>query len=104
MNFKDLLKEDQKVFFNAEEMADELTINGIEITGILDEDKFNPSKNDQYGVYIENKILNISTNDWEKLGSPAFGHTLNFNECNYKIKDFSDKLGVVELKLEGNRT
>lgn len=104
MTFKEMVEEDINVFLNLEEFAEKLQVNNIEVVGILSDDKFIPSKYDQYGTFIENKVLILSKKDWEKLGSPSFGYTLNFNECSYKIKGLSDKVGVIELKLEGNRT
>lgn len=104
MSLKTMLEEDLAVFFDAEELADKLVINNVEVVGLLSDNKLIPSKYDQYGTFIENKVLILSKKDWEKLGSPSFGYTLNFNECSYKIKGLSDKVGVIELKLEGNRT
>ena len=45
MTFKESMKEDLDVLFNAEEMADIININGSEITCFLYENKKNPSKN-----------------------------------------------------------
>lgn len=104
MSFKDMLEEDLEVFFDADTLADKLLINNIEVIGFLSENKFIPSNYDQYGTFIENKVLILSKKDWEKLEKPSFGNTLNLNDCNYKVKGLSDKVGVIELKLEGNRT
>lgn len=104
MNFKEMVEEDTNVFLNLEEFAETLTINNVEVVGILSEDKFNPSKNDQYGTFIENKVLIISKADFEKLERPSFGYTLSLNNCNYSVRGVSDRSGTFELKLEGNRT
>lgn len=104
MSFKEMLEGDLAVFFDADTLADKLIINDIEVIGILSEDKFNPSKNDSYGVFTAYKKLALSSKDWEKLKSPSFGYTLNFDNCNYKVRGLNDKAGVIELRLEGDLT
>lgn len=108
MSFKTMLEEDLVVFFEAEELAEKIVVQGIngeaEITGFLTENKKYPSKSDQYGVFTEKKILTMKKADWQELGSPSFGYTLHVNEENYLVKEVNYKNGVVSLNLEGVRS
>lgn len=104
MSFKEQLEKDLIVFFDAEALADKLVVNDIEVTGILSENKFNASKNDQYGVFVEKKTLTLTKEDWEILQSPSYGYTLNINAENYIVKEVNYKSGVIRLNVEGMRT
>lgn len=75
-----MLEEDLAVFFDAEELAETITVEGVELVGFLTENKKTPSKSDQYGVFIEKKVLSIKKENWQELGSPSFGYTLHVNE------------------------
>ena len=99
-----MLEEDLAVFFDAEELAETITVEGVELVGFLAENKKTPSKSDQYGVFIEKKVLSIKKEDWDELGSPSYGNTLNINGENFEIKEINDKCGVIKMEIEGNRT
>lgn len=103
MNFKDLLKEDQKVFFNAEEMGDTLKVEGQNIVCFLDDDKFEKNNN-EFGSFKENKILIIQESDYELIGKPQINEEIKIGISKFKIKSVQLKKGVIELKLEGNRS
>ena len=104
MSFKTMLEEDLVVFFDAEELAETITVEGVELVGFLTENKKTPSKSDQYGVFTEKKVLSIKKENWQELGSPSFGYTLHVNEENYLVKEVNYKNGVVSLNLEGVRS
>lgn len=103
MNFKEQLKEDQKVFFNAEEMADELIISGIEIIGILDDNKFSKNNN-EFGAFIESKNLSIKESDYTLLNKPKLNDELRINAKRYVIKNIDFLKGIVKIRLEGNKS
>lgn len=104
MTFREQLNEDLNVLLNAEEMADVLDIGGQPITGVLSEDKYSKGKYDQYGAYIETKILSLKKEDWEKIYSPVQRSVLNINNINYEVIEKTENFGLIKLKLEGNRT
>lgn len=97
------MKEDLDVLFNAEEMADIININGSEITCFLYENKKNPSKNDQFGVYKVKKVLLLKNEDYELLNSPSYGYVINIDNVNFTVKEVDNQGSVIKLSLEGEK-
>lgn len=103
MNFKDRLKGDLNVFFDADNLADKLKINGIDIVAILSEDKF-AKNNNEFGSFIESKNLSIKESDYTLLNKPKLNDELRINAKRYVIKNIDFLKGIVKIRLEGNKS
>jgi len=102
--FKECLAEDiSAVFFNDIEFAEKVTINGYEMTVILNEvDENKPKGEYDYGYtnHIEaNKIITLKSPDYEILGRPSQGERLDLNEEPLEILNINTGDGVVDIKV-----
>ena len=103
MNFKDLLKEDQKVFFNAEEMGEPHKVEEQNIICFLEDDNYS-KKNENFGNFTENKILIVKESDYELINSPKFNSEIIIDDKVYNISNVKFNKGVVELKLSSENS
>ena len=105
MNFKERLEGDLTVFFDADILADKISVEGIELTGFFKDDKFENKKENDYGSRTEKKILVLKESDLVKVPSIRYRAQLIINEELYTVyMPLNYKKGVVEIKVEGNRS
>ena len=105
MSFKTMLEEDLAVFFDAEELAETITVDGVELAGFLKDDIFENKKESDYGQRTEKKILILKESDLISVPSIKYRAQLIINDELYTVyKPIDYKKGVVEIKIEGNRS
>lgn len=103
MNFREMVEEDTNIFLNLEEFAEKLKINNIDVVGIFSDDKL-AKNNNEFGAFIESKLLSMKESDFNLLGNPKVNDELRINGKRYLIKSVNNRLGVTELRLEANKS
>ena len=100
MTFREQLNEDLNVLMNAEEMADRVTVEGVEITCIFIDDRF-AKVNKNFEDYSINKKIIFSEIDYAKINSPSFDSEILVENKVYRITNLKINFGTVELSLSG---
>lgn len=106
-SFKDIVQADQKrVFLNLEEFGDKHTIDGKEMTVILDNNEM-LEREKRYkvhddGLFIKQVLIYVSEEDFGPL--PAFGRLLKLDNKLYRITDAINEDGIYSISLEANKS
>ncbi|MGL5122796.1 MAG: hypothetical protein ACRC6K_01320 [Fusobacteriaceae bacterium] len=111
MSFKDLLEKDLKnVFYNTNEFADKIILDGEEYIGIISEIDFNDKylyKEATTGLITQGLILSIQKSEFfkdEEIIPVDFeisaGTTLKLNNKKYTVIKFIDKDVDYDIHLE----
>ena len=101
--FKTLVKTDMKIFFNENELAETVLIEGKEYLGILSEVTFDSKymylKNIS-GLHQKGVVLSIKTEDFPKGFEFESGDTLKMNKLKYSVIKALNKINLYEIHLE----
>lgn len=107
MDFKEILKNDVKnVFLNLSEFAETHTLNGKEVTAVIDDDlldgeisvKFHGQVGQQgAGLYNGGIALYVSTADF---GKPKPGSTLELDGRRYSVISTSEQDGLYKINIQ----
>ncbi|HEY4533858.1 MAG TPA: hypothetical protein VIG61_06840 [Fusobacterium sp.] len=108
MNFKDELEEDlEKVFFNEEEFAEKVMIEGIRVSGIFSKKKFvqeymDKSAEHDLGLFQPGVCLSLRKKEvLEKFEIlPEAGDRIEINTTEYTVLSIDDKSGEFVMYLE----
>ena len=103
--FKQILQKDiETVFFNLSEFSDTHTIDGVEMTAMVDDmehiEKKMKSKMD--GIYARQILLYVKASAFGPL--PSQGRLLKLDGRAYTVVDTTDEGGVYTITLEANRS
>lgn len=105
--FKELLIQDVKnVFLNPAEFGEAHTINGTEMTAIIDgneqieREKRGAQRMD--GVYMNQKLIYVNAADFGPL--PAQGSLFTLDKRKYRVADAISEGGVHSITIEANRS
>lgn len=108
MNFKEQLEEDLKdIFFNEEEFAEKVNIEGILVSGIFSKKKFiseylDKSEEQELGLFQRGVCLSLNyheiSNKFKSL--PEVSEQISINDILYEVLTIDDKSGVYTLYLQ----
>ncbi len=109
-SFKDCIASDVAgVFLNRMEFADTHTINGQEMTVLVDEnelqerDKFKLLGANQGGTYKSTRMIYVAKTEFGPR--PALGATLNLDGREYRVADgTTEEAGILAIALEALRS
>ncbi|KYD24610.1 hypothetical protein [Parageobacillus toebii] len=107
MNFKDQLAKDLKnVFFNQDEFAEYIDIDGQQVLAIIGSDQFHerprhPEElyNITHGIYQSSITILVKSDDFEK---PAVGQQIYINGEDYLVVSVSEESGVLKINAMTN--
>lgn len=98
--FKDLVASDIKsVFLNADEFANTLLYNGVEISVVQDKEQLMKKQMD--GQVEGNNLIYAAVSDFET--APNIGDAVKLNSKKAMITDVSDVDGMYEIVLMESR-
>lgn len=102
-NLRDLMPSDiGTLFFNSDEFAETVTINGEQKSVIIDEDRLQKRVTAEYGGLSTGMILYfIPVSSFPS--KPQIGGTQTFNGRHMFIGDVKENAGVYEIILTQNR-
>lgn len=100
MTFKDIISTDIKnVFLNLDEFGETHTIEGAEVTCIVDDDTLQQQAiKSATGTYLGKKLIHVARADL--LGRPAVGANLKFDGKTYTVKDCINNDGILSITLD----
>lgn len=106
MGFKESLDEDLSIFFDNEEFASMHSIDNINMTAIIDEDKLEEYKElqrvDSDGLYLAKMVVNIKKKD---LGyRPAIESSMKIDNSKYFVLAVTESEGIYQILLGANKS
>lgn len=107
MSFKDIVQEDRKrVFLNLDEFGDTHTIDGKEMTVIVDNNEM-LEREKRYkvhddGIFIRQVLIYVLEEDFGPL--PAIGRLLKLDNKPFRITDAINEDGIYSISLEANKS
>lgn len=109
-SFKDCISADiNNVFLNSLEFADKHTVNGREMTVLVDEnelqerDKFKLLGANQSGTYRATRMIYVEKSEFGLR--PALGATLNLDGREYRVaSNTTEEAGILAIALEAIRS
>jgi len=108
MNLKDIIREDiADIFFDNDEFAEIHTVNGKELSVILDENELTERKTvgrvgKHYdGAYLAGMLLYVKAAEYGLR--PKVGSVVVLDGKAYTVTDAADEGGVYAISLEANR-
>ncbi|MCD7857737.1 MAG: hypothetical protein LUG55_08085 [Clostridiales bacterium] len=107
LTFKQAMMNDvTNVFFNPGEFADTHTIDGVEMTAMVDDvehiEREKKMKSSMDGIYARQILLYVKASEFGPL--PAQGRVLKLDGKTYSVVDTTDECGVYTITLEANRS
>jgi hypothetical protein len=106
--FKDLVAADiSNVFLNRQEFADKHTIDGVEMTVVVDENELlerDKAKMGTHtdGLYKARRLIYVSRQEFGPR--PAVGKQLNFDGRPFRVEDCTEEAGMLAITLEASRS
>lgn len=105
--FKEIIERDiTEVFFNLEEFSDTHTIDGVEMTAMIDDmeniEREKKMKSNMDGIHARQILLYVKASEFGPL--PAQGRILTLDTRKYTVIDAVDEGGVYTITLEANRS
>ncbi len=107
LTFKDYLNKDiANTFFNSNEFAEKVVIEGIEMTVLFEEEQSKRTrKKSTYDYGYSNhsettKTLSLKESDYALLGSPKREESIYVNDTSYLILEIEADDGMVNLKVQ----
>ncbi|MEK4883668.1 hypothetical protein NST81_02905 [Bacillus sp. FSL W8-0223] len=104
-NFKDFLAEDvNNVFFNANEFASEMQIDGETVLVVIDDfllGKYN-LKADAEGLARGELLFHVPISSLKE--EPFVGKRIKIDKTSYEVIHFTENLGVYTITLAGYRS
>lgn len=103
VSFKEVVTQDMSLFLNAEEFADKLTIDGREVTAVLDQvtDGNHPLAYAE-GVSLVTHVLYVNGEEFGR--APDQNQWLNISGSRYRVDKVGDDMGMLTIWLEANYT
>lgn len=109
MNFKDLIKQDNRnVFLNPKEFGETHIISGRRINIVIDDIEMLEREKRQTdlelyrkGVFKKNVLFYVQASDFGPL--PAIGRSLELDQRIYLVTDAIDEDGIYSISLEAVR-
>ena len=103
MDFRELINQDnEKVFFNINEMGETLLINKKERIGVLISGNLSSKK--KVGTIYSNDGTNLVLKmDKEFYDEHKIGREMEINSETYIIKNRTEEFGVMKFRLEENQ-
>jgi hypothetical protein len=107
VSFKDIVQEDRKrVFLNLDEFGDTHTIDGKEMTVIVDNNEM-LEREKRYkvhddGIFIRQVLIYVLEEDFGPL--PAIGRLLKLDNKPFRITDAINEDGIYSISLEANKS
>ncbi|SHN77278.1 hypothetical protein [Desulfitobacterium chlororespirans] len=102
-SFKDFVRSDLNTFFNADELAELHTLDGVEMMAIVDSDGFEEFsgrsveiENAMQGIFTSSVTLFVKSSDYEK---PNVGYRLKLDGEYYYVTGASEAAGLVKINL-----
>lgn len=103
MIFKDYIKSDlANTFFNSDEFAEEVTIDGKKHKVVIDDDRLQRRAADYGGIATGMILYFIPVSALSK--KPSIGSVQIFNNRQMFVEDVKENLGVYEILLNQNRS
>lgn len=105
--FQELLAEDiEHTFLEIEEFASIHTVNGKEMTVLIDDNEViereHRTKSKMEGIWIRQKLIYVRA---EEFGSiPAVGRAIILDGKTYTVRESTDEQGIYSILMEANRT
>lgn len=105
--FKDIVQADRKrVFLNLDEFGDVHTIDGKEMTVIVDNNEM-LEREKRYkvhddGLFVRQFLIYVSGEDFGPL--PAVGRLLKLDKKPFRITDAINEDGIYSISLEANNS
>lgn len=107
-SFKDQIAADIfGTFLNAQEFADTHTVNGKEMTVVVDDNELLERDKSRLGTHVDGlyksrRLIYVAR---EAFGPrPAIGAMLNLDGRQYKVTDCTEEAGVLAIELGATRT
>jgi hypothetical protein len=101
-NFKDFLKQDLGTFFNEDEFAQSLVINGKETIVVLDPEQLQKKQYGSGGEGLENAELLFSVKKTE-LNRPRTGEVMTIGKRKFRVLNVSSEDEIYVITLERNQ-
>lgn len=106
MNFKDLIKQDKKIFLNLQEFGESHTVDGIEMTVLIDGmeevEREKIERIHQDGITKESILIYVDSKEFGEL--PLIDDIITLDEKRYLVKNVINEDGIFSISLEVNRT
>ncbi|MBP1924597.1 hypothetical protein J2Z76_000450 [Sedimentibacter acidaminivorans] len=100
MNFKDVIAADiDNVFFNSNEFAEEITIDGTKTNIVMDSDLLKELQLSNGGEGLANSELLFHVKKNDLKFSPFVGHDILFNEKLYYINNIQYDEGLYTIAI-----
>ncbi|BAE83969.1 hypothetical protein [Desulfitobacterium hafniense] len=102
MGFKDQLKKDLNTFLNKNEFAELHTINGVELSIVIDNDQLKERSKKEYdGLTVGETLLFVSKSDYGP--KPEQWTPIVFDNRQMYVFDAREDVGMLEIILTQNR-
>lgn len=107
-SFKDQIAADVfGTFLNAQEFADVHTVNGKEMTVVMDENEILERDKSRIGIhadglYKSRRLVYVARAAFGPR--PAIGAMLNLDGRHYKVTDCTEEAGILAIELGATRT
>lgn len=99
--FKDFIHEDLDVFFNLSEMAEQVSIEGVEMTIVRSSNSINTAdKNNQVASF--DVVFNVASSYFGSI--PQTEKWMNFDGEEYLIKSVNNNMGMLTIGLARNKS
>lgn len=105
--FKEQIRADLDVFLNSREFADRHTIDGREMTVLVDENELLERDKSRLGthtdgLYKARRLIYVSRAEFGPR--PALGRQLNFDGRIFRVEDCTEEAGMLAIELGVSRS
>lgn len=95
------------VFLNNQEFADKHTIDGVEMTVVVDENELLERDKSKLGIrvdgtYKSRRLIYVSRKEYGPR--PAYGNQIIFDGRPFRVADCTEEAGMLAITLEAVRT
>ncbi len=102
LSFRDMVKNDLDLFFNTEELAETVTINGENVDVIIKSEALKKMKIKMGdGIHKAEVLFSVKKSDLP--GKPKVDRQMTFNTADYKIMSCSETSSTYEVLLGTNQ-
>ena len=104
MSLKDQIAADiDAIFLNTDDFADKVTLNGITLKCVIDDDRLlNRTDLQAKGVYLGERLIFVKASDLP--GKPAVGARIELNGKPWFVSNVTENMGMYEIRIGANKT
>jgi hypothetical protein len=100
MGFKEQIQSDLNIFINDNEFAEPHTIDGVQLSVVIDNDRLKERQSHSEYGYEGDILFFVAKSAYG--AAPASGQVINFDGDIYRVSDVQEDLGMYSITLAGN--